>query len=157
MFDSYQSNPGLAYWRTAKKVLRYLQGTKDHILTYRRTSNIDVVGYSNSGYAGCSNTQKSTFGYVFILADEDVSWKCGKQTVIGTSTMEAEFVACFEVTVQSSWLRNFVDGLGIVGTIAKPMRIYYDKAAVVFFSKNDRYSKGIKHMDLKYLYVKEEV
>ncbi|KAK8555156.1 hypothetical protein V6N12_009311 [Hibiscus sabdariffa] len=70
---------------------------------------------------------------------------------------QAEFVACFEATVQSLWLSNFVDGLGIVGTIAKPTRIYCDNAAVVFFSKNDRYSKGAKHMDLKYLSVKEEV
>jgi len=30
-------------------------------------------------------------------------------------------------------------------------------SATVFFSKNDKYSKGEKHMDLKYLSVKEEV
>ena len=127
------------------------------MLTYRRTSNLEVVGYSDSDYAGCSDTRKSTFGYLFLLADGAVSWKSGKQSVIATSTMEAEFVACFEATVQSLWLRNFVDGLGIVGTIARPMRIYCDNAAAVFFSKNDRYSKGAKHMDLKYLSVKEEV
>ena len=50
-------------------------------------------------------------------------------------------MACFEATVQSLWLRNFIGGLGIVGTISKPMRIYYDNAVAVFFSKNDRYSK----------------
>ena len=157
MLGRYQSNPGLFHWKAAKKVLRYLQGTKDHMLTYRRTSNLEVIGYSDSDYAGCSDTRKSTFGYLFLLADGAVSWKSGKQSVIATSTMEAEFVACFEATVQSLWLRNFVDGLGIVGTIAKPMRIYCDNAAAVFFSKNDRYSKGAKHMDLKYLSVKEEV
>ncbi|KAE8720933.1 Detected protein of unknown function [Hibiscus syriacus] len=104
------------------------------------------------------------FGYpevhirlVFLLADGVVSWKSGKQSVIATSTMEAEFVACFKATVQSLWLHNFVDGLGIVGTITRPIRIYCDNAIVVFFSKNDRYSKGVKHMDLKYLSVKEEV
>ena len=71
--------------------------------------------------------------------------------------MEAEFVACYEATIQSLWLRKFVGGLGIVGTIAKPMTIYCDNAAAVFFSKNDRYSKSVKHMDLKYLSVKEDV
>ena len=68
--------------------------------------------------------------------------------------MEAEFIACFEATVQSLWLRNFINGLSIIGTIAKQMRIYCDNAIAVFFSKNDRYSKGAKHMDLKYLSVK---
>ena len=157
MLGCYQSNPGLFHWRAAKKVLRYLQGTKDHMLTYRRTSNLEVVGYSDSDYAGCKDTRKSTFGYLFLLADGAISWKSGKQSVIATSTMEAEFIACFEAIVQSLWLRNFINGLSIIGTIAKQMRIYCDNAAAVFFSKNDRYTKGAKHMDLKYLYVKEEV
>ena len=157
MLGRYQSNPGLFHWRVAKKVLRYLQGTKDHMLTYRRTSNLEVVGYSDSDYAGCKDTRKSTFGYLFLLADGAISWKSGKQSVIATSTMEAEFIACFEATVQSLWLRNFITGLSIIGTIAKQMRIYCDNATAVFFSKNDRYTKGVKHMDLKYLYVKEEV
>ena len=157
MLGRYKSNPGLFHWRATKKVLRYLQGTKDHMLTYRRTSNLEVVGYLDSDYAGCKDTRKSTFGYLFLLADGAISWKSGKQSVIATSTMEAEFIACFEATVQSLWLRNFFNGLSIIGTIAKQMRIYCDNAAAVFFSKNDRYSKGAKHMDLKYLSVKEEV
>ncbi|KAL0897386.1 hypothetical protein Bca101_081347 [Brassica carinata] len=48
------------------------------------------------------------------------------------------------------WLR-------IVDTIAKPLRIYCDNSAAVFFIRNDKYSKGAKHMELKYLSVKEEV
>jgi len=54
-------------------------------------------------------------------------------------------------------LRNFVSGLGIVDCIAKPLRIYCDNFAAIFFSKNDKYSKGAKHMELKYFAVKEEV
>jgi hypothetical protein len=71
--------------------------------------------------------------------------------------MEAEFVACFEATVQALWLRNLIPGLGIVDSIAKPLKIYCDNSAAVFFSKNDKYSKGAKHMEIKYLSVKEEV
>ena len=157
MLGRYQSNPGLFHWRATKKVLRYLQGTKDHMVTYRRTSNLEVVGYSDSDYAGCKDTRKSTFSHLFLLADGAISWKSGKQSVIATSTMEVEFIACFEATVQSLCLRNFINGLSIIGTIAKQMRIYCDNVAAVFFSKNDRYTKGAKHMDLKYLSVKEEV
>ena len=127
------------------------------MLTYRRTSYLEIVGYSDSNYVGCKDTRKSTFGYLFLLTDGAISWKSGKQSVIATSTREAEFIACFEATVQSLWLRNFINGLSIIGTIAKQMRTYCDNAIAVFFSKNDRYTKGAKHMDLKYLSVKEEV
>ncbi|KAL1216602.1 Retrovirus-related Pol polyprotein from transposon TNT 1-94 [Cardamine amara subsp. amara] len=153
----YQSNPEMEHWKAAKKVLRYLQGTKEFMLTYRRSDSIEVVGYSDSDYAGCVDSRKSTFGYMFLLAGGAVSWKSGKQSVIATSTMEGEFVACYEATIQALWLRNFISGLGIVDSIAKPLRIYCDNSAAVFFSKNDKYSKGAKHMEIKYLSVKEEV
>ncbi|XP_038999695.1 secreted RxLR effector protein 161-like [Hibiscus syriacus] len=157
MLGRYQSNLMMVHWRAAKKVLWCLKCTKDDMITYKRTRNLEVVGYSGSDYVGCSDTRKSIFDYVFLLVGGVVSWKSDKQSVIVTSIMEVEFVACFEDTVQSLWLRNFVDDLGIVGTIAKSMRIYCDNVTVVFFSKNDIYSKGAKHMDLKYLFVKEEM
>jgi hypothetical protein len=92
-----------------------------------------------------------------MLAGGAISWKSAKQTIIASSTMEAEFVACFEATVHGLWLRNFISGLGIVDSVSKPLRIYCDNSAAVFFSKNDKYSKGAKHMELKYLTVKEDV
>jgi hypothetical protein len=54
-------------------------------------------------------------------------------------------------------MRNFISGLGIVDTIAKLLKIYCDNSTAVFFSKNDKYSKSVKHMESKYLVVKEEV
>ncbi|XP_057981118.1 secreted RxLR effector protein 161-like [Malania oleifera] len=133
----------MEHWKAAKKVLRYLKGTRHCMLTYKRTDQLEVVGYSDSDFAGCVNSRKSMYGYLFLLAGGAISWKSAKQTIIAASTMEAEFVACFEATILALWLRNFISGLGIVDTI--------------FFSKNDKYSNGATHMKLKYLAVKEEV
>ena len=52
----------------AKKVLRYLQGTKDLMLTYQRIDTLKVVGFSDFDYAGCVNDRKSTSGYIFMIA-----------------------------------------------------------------------------------------
>ncbi|RDX93296.1 hypothetical protein CR513_24467, partial [Mucuna pruriens] len=70
--------------------------------------------------------------------------------------MEAEFVACFEATIQALWLWNFTSRFGIVDSISKLLKIYCDNSTIVFFSKNDKYLKGENHMDLKYLSIKEE-
>ena len=70
-----QSNPGIDHWKAAKKVIRYLQGTKDYELMYRRTSNLKVVGYSDSDFAGCVDSCKSTSGYIFILGGGAISWR----------------------------------------------------------------------------------
>ena len=47
--------------------------------------------------------------------------------------------------------------LRIVDSIGRPLKIYCDNSAAILFSKNDKYSKGAKHMELKYFTVKEEV
>ncbi|XP_074298256.1 uncharacterized protein LOC141629094 [Silene latifolia] len=67
MLGRYQSNPGMDHWKAANKVLRYLQGTKELMLTYRRSDHLEVIGYSDSDYAGCVDSRKSTFGYLFLL------------------------------------------------------------------------------------------
>ena len=96
MLGRYQSNLGMDHWKAAKTILMHLQGTKDHMLTYRRCDHLEVVGYSDSDFAKCTNTRISTFGYMFLLAGGAISLKSAKQSIIDASTMEAEFVACFE-------------------------------------------------------------
>ncbi|GJZ97000.1 retrovirus-related pol polyprotein from transposon TNT 1-94 [Tanacetum coccineum] len=120
------------------------------------SNHLEVVGYADFDYAG-KDSGKSTFGYVFQLARGSISWKSTKQTIIATSTMEAEFVACYEATIHALWLRNFISGLGVVDTISKPLKMYCNNTATIFFSKNDKYSKGAKHMNIKFFIVKEEI
>ncbi|XP_048235983.1 secreted RxLR effector protein 161-like [Ricinus communis] len=145
----YQSNPGLDHWKAAKKILRYLQGTKDHMLTYKRSNHLEMIGYSDSDFAGCVDTRKSTFGCLFLIAKGAILWKSAKQPVIAASTIDAEFVACFKATIHGLWLRNFISGLGIVDSIARSLKIYCDNSAAVFFSKNDKYSKGLPQQPTK--------
>ncbi|RVW73044.1 Retrovirus-related Pol polyprotein from transposon TNT 1-94 [Vitis vinifera] len=153
----YQSDPGFKHWKVAKKVMRYLQGTKDYMLTYKRSEQLEIVGYSDFDYGGCLNSLKSTSGLIFILANGAILWKSEKQSITTSSTMKAEFVACFEASSHALWLQNFISGLGVVDYIAKPLRIYCDNTAAGFLSKNGKFSSGLKHMDLKYLVVKERV
>ena len=157
MLGRYQSNPGLDHWKLAKKVMRYLQGTKDYMLMYRRTDELEVIGYSDSDYAGCLDSRKSTSGYIFMLAGGAVSWRSVKQTLTATSTMEAEFVSCFEATSHGVWLKSFMSGLRIVDSVSRPLRIFCDNSAAIFMAKNNRSSSQSKHIDIKYLATRERV
>jgi hypothetical protein len=93
MLDRYQKNQGISHWNGIKKSLRYIQGTKYLMLTYKRLYSLDIVGYSDLDYAGCLDTKKSTSCYVFKLVGGAISWSNSKQSVIPSSTMYAEFVA----------------------------------------------------------------
>ena len=94
----YQSNPRVDHWKAAKKVMRYLQGTKRFMLTYKRIGYLEVTSYSNADFAGCVDSRKTTSGYMFMLAIGVVSWRSMKQTLTTTSSVEVEFVSCFEAT-----------------------------------------------------------
>lgn len=63
----------MEHWKAANKVIRYLHGTKDYMLIYMRTENLEIKGYSNSEFAGCVDLRKSTSGYIFMLAGGVVS------------------------------------------------------------------------------------
>ena len=71
--------------------------------------------------------------------------------------MVVEFVACYEATTQALWLRNFIIGLNIADSISRPLKIFCDNSAVVFFSKNNKSGSQSKHIEIKYLKVRENV
>ena len=157
MLGRYQQNPGMDHWRAAKKVMRYLQGTKDYMLTYRHSDHLELVGYTDADFAGCVDSKKSTSGYIFLLAGGAVSWKSIKQTLTASSTMEAEFVACYEGTSHATWLMNLITGLTIMDSICRPLKMFCDNSAVVFFTKNNKSGSRSKHIDIKYLVVRDRV
>ena len=53
----YLSNPGMDYWRAAKRVMQYLKRTRDYMHTYRRSNRLEVIGYSDSDFAGCQDSK----------------------------------------------------------------------------------------------------
>ena len=73
MLGRFQCNPGMEHWKAEKKVMRYLQGTKDYMLIYRRSEQLEVIGYSDSDFASCLDSRKSTSGFVFLLASGAIS------------------------------------------------------------------------------------
>jgi hypothetical protein len=153
----YQQNPEPEHWKLVKKTLRYLQGTKDLMLTYKRTDNLEVIGYSDSDFAGGGDDKKSTSGYIFTLAKGAISWKSSKQSVTASSTMEAEYVACHEATLQAMWLKNFVPGLRVVDSISKPLTLYCDNQPAIRYANNNMSLKCSRHIEIKYDVVKDRI
>ncbi|XP_077249209.1 secreted RxLR effector protein 161-like [Tasmannia lanceolata] len=69
----YQSDLGMDHWKTVKKVMCYLQGTKDYMLTFRKRDGLTVTDYYDSDIAGCLDTMKSTSGYIFMHSGGPIS------------------------------------------------------------------------------------
>ena len=102
------------------------------------------------------DTNKSTTGYIFLLAEGAISWKSAKQTLTAPSTCDAEYIACFEASSQAIWIRHFIAGLKIVESISRPIKMYCDNKAAVAIA-NKRRSGSKKFIELKFLSLKERV
>ena len=71
--SQFNQNHGEEHWNAAKRVLRYLKGTLDYGLTFRKTGSLH--GYVDADWAGCIDDRRSFTGYCFILADAAISWE----------------------------------------------------------------------------------
>ncbi|RDX99643.1 hypothetical protein CR513_17284, partial [Mucuna pruriens] len=64
----YLSDSGMQHWKAVKRMMRYLRRTKGHMLTYRKSEDLEIVGYSDFDFARCQDNKRSTSGYIYMLA-----------------------------------------------------------------------------------------
>jgi hypothetical protein len=89
----FQANPKACHLVAVKRILRYLVHTQNLGLWYPKGSFFDLLGYSDSDYAGCKVDQKSTTSTCQFLGLFLVSWSSKKQDCVALSTTEAEYIA----------------------------------------------------------------
>ena len=151
-------NPGKCHWSAAKRVLRFLKFTLEYRLTYSASGNHDIVGYSDSDWGGDLASRKSTSGYVFILAGGAVTWKSRKQSTVALSSTEAEYMAVAMATSEALWLKNLLFELAVSSiSISRPLSIFCDNQGCVFVTKNPKEHSRLKHIDLRYMFVRDAV
>ncbi|GJV76269.1 putative ribonuclease H-like domain-containing protein [Tanacetum coccineum] len=102
----FQVTPKTSHLLAVKRIFRYLKGKPTLGLWYSRDSPFELVAYTDSDYAGATLDRKSTTGGCQFLGNRLISWQCKKQTVVATSTTEAEYVAAASCCGQVLWIQN---------------------------------------------------
>nr|GEY99347.1 hypothetical protein [Tanacetum cinerariifolium] len=102
----FQVTPKVSHLHAVKKIFRYLKGKLNLGLWYPKDSPFDLVAYSDSDYAGASLDRKSTTGGCQFLRSRLISLQCKKQTVVATSSTEAEYVVGASCCAQVLWIQN---------------------------------------------------
>jgi hypothetical protein len=147
-------NPGRIHWEAAKRIVRYLKGTRHYCLTWSKYGG-GLVGYSDANFASEDLGWKSMSGYVFMLAGGAISWSAKKQDLIALSTAESEYIAMVHAMKELLYLRNLFSEL--FGSLSKPTILRADNQAAIAMVKNDQFHPRTKHIAIRYHKIREVV
>nr|GEX23053.1 ribonuclease H-like domain-containing protein [Tanacetum cinerariifolium] len=89
----FQVTPKTSHLQAVKRIFRYLKGQPKLGLWYPKVSSFDLEAYPDSDYVGANLDRKSTTGGCQFLGRRLILWQYKKQTIVATSTTEAEYVA----------------------------------------------------------------
>ena len=140
----------------AKRVLRYIAGTRSLGITYTGlTKDTDtLVGFSDADYAEDSDTRKSTTGLCFMMNGAAITWTSKRQSTVASSTAEAEYTALFSATQEVMFLRQLLSDLGIE---MGPTTIMEDNQPAIHIASNPVTSSHSKHFDVRLHYTREKL
>lgn len=146
------SCPSDTDWTAAKRIVRYLLGTRDWKLEFTGTEE-GLLGFCDADWAGDQESRKSTTGYCFLLAGAAISWVSRRQPSVTLSSMEAEYMALSEACQEVIWLRRLLLEMGCAQK--KPTLINEDNQSCIAFVRSERSTKRSKHIETREHFVKD--
>jgi hypothetical protein len=159
----FSSNPGIEHWNALMHLLRYIKGTLDLGITYRRGPGLSTASisqslkcYTDADWAGDKDKLRSTSGTVVLLAGGAVSWISHLQSVAAQSTMEAEYVAGSHAGRELVFVRNLLGEL-MEKPLDHPLLMHCDNQSAISVAENPAMHDKAKHIALKYHYIRDLV
>lgn len=171
MYSMHTNRPDIAYavgylsryldcptknkYEAAKRVLRYLKGTRDSSIVYEHRETPECVAYCDSSYGG-DYERASTWGYVLFYGGGPVSWRSRKHKTKVTSTTESEFVAMSECAKELAWTTNVFEDIEL--QLQQPrLVIKEDNQPAIAMAEKLAMRHKTKHIDMKRRYIQDAV
>ncbi|XP_060667179.1 uncharacterized mitochondrial protein AtMg00810-like [Ziziphus jujuba] len=151
----FMHEPCEKHLRCAKRILKYVKGTAKYGLWFSSKCSGELMGFSDSDWAGNEDDSKSTSGYVFTLGNGVFSWCSKKQEVVAQSSAEAEYVAAVSAANQAIWIQKILSDLGI--NVSSPMVINVDNKSAISLVENPVLHGISKHIRVKFHVIREMV
>ncbi|KAK2977907.1 hypothetical protein RJ640_002957 [Escallonia rubra] len=153
--SQFMQNPRTPHLEAARRILRYVKGTLDYGLLYKRCDNFVLSGFTDADWAGDTNDRHSTSGYCFNTGSAAVSWCSKKQNIVVLSSTEAEYVAATMATQECVWLKRLIGDMFCEVDYA--VQIKCDNESAIKLASNPIFHARTKHIEVRYHFVREKV
>ncbi|WVZ51226.1 hypothetical protein U9M48_002388 [Paspalum notatum var. saurae] len=154
LYRSMIADPKESHLIVVKRILRYLKHTPSIGLWYPKCASFELLGYSDSDYAGCRVKRKSTSEGCYLLGRSLVSWLSKKQNCISLSTAEAEYIAAGLCCAQLLYMKQTLLDYGV-----KLSRVHLlcDNKSTVKLANNPVQHSRTKHIDICHHFIRDHV
>lgn len=153
-FSQFQCNPSQEHWSHLKRILRYVRGTTQLGLMYRRQEQTEqIVGFADANWATDQGDRHSVSGYVFQVYGATTSWSTRKQRTIALSSTESECSALSDCICEALWIVKLFQELGVRDQ--RPVVIFEDNQSAIAIAESEAPSLKLKHSDVKLQFIKE--
>jgi len=150
----FMHGPTEVHLSAAKHVLRYLAGTINHHISYKRGAIPTILAYSDSSWSDPLDG-RSTSGFVITLASAPIMWASHRQTIPALSTCEAEYIGLSTATQSILWLRGLLGELGF--SFSNPTPLHGDNEAANLLAKNPSSAARTKHINVRFHFLQYHV
>ncbi|KAL0455908.1 UNVERIFIED_CONTAM: hypothetical protein Slati_0930000 [Sesamum latifolium] len=116
-----------------------------------------LEGYRDASFQSDDDDAKSQSNFVFKLNGGVVAWKSSKKDTTADSTTEAEYIAASKAAKEAVWMKNYIQELGVVPSIAEPVAIFCDNNEAIAQVKEPRSHHRSKHILKRYHQLTEMV
>ena len=157
VLSRFSQNPNETHMKAAKRVLRYLKGTKHLGITYGTGHDV-LIGYTDADWATDEETRLSVGGYIFSLYGGAITWSSKRQLSVALSSCEAEYMAQTQASKEALWLTRLLKELDLeLGLPKPPVIIRADNQGAIALTKDPKYHSRTKHIDIQWHFVRDQV
>jgi hypothetical protein len=154
MCARFQAAPKECHLTTVKRIMRYLKYSPNIDLWYPKSAQFELVGFSDSDYAGCKVDRKSTSGGCQLLGRSLVSWSSKKQNSVALSTTEAEYISAGSCCAQLLWMKQTLLDYGVK---FKEIPLLCDNESSINIANNPVQHSRTKHIDIRHHFLRDHV
>lgn len=174
-------NPAQRHATALKPIVRYLSSRMHQGPRFTAKGPLALTCYTDSDYAACRNTRRSTTGMLLLASDQPIVWASARQATVSHSSTEAEFIAADTGARTLTWMAALADQLQ-VPVVARPASLRiddkpatkYHEGHIVVDTRDDLRllidnkgafdiahvngpSKRTKHLDVRHFYIQQQV